>query len=192
MCVAHFFCQKYQMLAQGLIFPTNKFTQSSPMNVIKGDLILLAKEGAFDVIAHGCNCQGNMGKGLAQQVTRQFPLAQKLDTPDALPGEIRGIVHPDGLIVVNAYTQILPGIPQGLAAALSPIDGYKKPFFATQENRYEFLRYCMQGMNLYFPGKRLGLPMIGAGLAGGDWKRIQPIIEEEITDMELTIVMYKK
>jgi len=39
---------------------------------IEGDLIVLAKEGKFDVIAHGCNCQCIMGAGLAPQMAKAF------------------------------------------------------------------------------------------------------------------------
>jgi O-acetyl-ADP-ribose deacetylase (regulator of RNase III) len=31
------------------------------ISYIDGDLIKLAKEGKFDVIAHGCNCHSTMG-----------------------------------------------------------------------------------------------------------------------------------
>jgi len=34
--------------------------------------------------------------------------------------------------------------------------------------------------------------MIGAGLAGGDWKIIEKIIEEELVDMDVRVVKYKK
>jgi len=39
---------------------------------IDGDLIKLAKEGKFDVIAHGCNCFCTMGAGIAPQMAKAF------------------------------------------------------------------------------------------------------------------------
>jgi len=39
---------------------------------IEGNLITLALEGMFDVIAHGCNCQCKMGAGLAPQMAEAF------------------------------------------------------------------------------------------------------------------------
>jgi O-acetyl-ADP-ribose deacetylase (regulator of RNase III) len=39
---------------------------------IPGNLITLALEGTFDVIAHGCNCFCTMGAGIAPQMARTF------------------------------------------------------------------------------------------------------------------------
>jgi len=35
---------------------------------VDGDLVQMAKEGKFDVIAHGCNCFCAMGAGIAPQI----------------------------------------------------------------------------------------------------------------------------
>ena len=42
------------------------------MKMIQGDLIALAKEGNFDVIAHGCNCFCTMGSGIAPLMAKAF------------------------------------------------------------------------------------------------------------------------
>jgi O-acetyl-ADP-ribose deacetylase (regulator of RNase III) len=42
-----------------------------------------------------------------------------------------------------------------------------------------------------FSGKRIGLPQIGAGLAGGDWNIISKIIEDELKGEDVTIVIYE-
>ncbi len=38
---------------------------------------------------------------------------------------------------------------------------------------------------------RIGLPKIGAGLAGGDWPRIECIVDEELADCDVTVVEYQ-
>ena len=43
-----------------------------------------------------------------------------------------------------------------------------------------------------FGGKRIGYPLIGAGLAGGDWKKISNIIDEELTDEAHTLVEFEQ
>ena len=50
----------------------------------------------------------------------------------------------------------------------------------------------MQYIKKRYSGRRIGLPMIGAGLAGGDWSRISEIIEDELGDEDVTIVKFKK
>lgn len=56
---------------------------------------------------------------------------------------------------------------------------------------YEALTLCMRKMNITFRGKRIGLPKIGAGLAGGDWNKIKNIIKTELKDCKVTVVILK-
>ena len=152
-------------------------------NEIEGDLIKLAKEGNFDVIAHGCNCFCNMASGIAPQMARAFgcnlyPLEDVNTKGDINKlGQIdygRQLVTLDKhLTIVNAYSQYIP------AVHLKPLD-------------YEALTLCMRKINHIFKGKHIGLPQIGAGLAGGDWNRIKNIIQSEIRDCSVTVVIYKK
>jgi len=45
---------------------------------------------------------------------------------------------------------------------------------------------------VFFAGKHIGLPLIGAGLAGGDWDRIRVIIKKELKDCNVTVVIFDK
>ena len=80
---------------------------------------------------------------------------------------------------------------------------------------YEALTLCLRKINHIFKGKHIGLPLIGCGLAGGVWdyhklpktsdeeieiyeqfyhqekKDVKTIIQEELKDMDVTIVHYK-
>ena len=164
---------------------------------IDGDLITLAKAGTFDVIAHGCNCHSTMGAGIAPQMARAFGcdrfvmerigsdvnklgnidyqtfVLTKLTADDIKNGNFK----PE-LTVVNAYTQFNYG--------RNHADGDAKPL------SYEALTLCMKKINVLFAGKHIGLPKIGAGLAGGDWERIKFIIQRELQDCQVTVVNYKK
>jgi len=85
--------------------------------------------------------------------------------------------HISDLIVVNSYTQYSPG---------SPLPGFNIPL------DYQALALCMRKINYRFKGKHIGLPKIGAGLAGGDWERIEVIIKSELKDCDVTIVELKQ
>jgi len=152
-------------------------------NEVHGDLIKLTKEGKFDVIVHGNNCFCNMGAGIAVAMAKEFGCnGYKLEDP-ATKGDInklgqieyRNYPLPNNgrVVVVNAYTQYSPGI-------------HLKPF------DYEAMALCMRKMNRQFHGLRIGMPMIGAGLAGGDWERIKKIILDELDHVNVTVVIYKK
>ena len=163
---------------------------------IEGDLIALAKQAHFDVIAHGCNCLSHMGAGIAPQMAKAFgadqfemegwgPTMDKLGCIDfdtfilvdgyAVLYTIYGNYnsYPE-LIVVNAYTQYHYGHKFG-----PPLD-------------YEALTLCLRKMNHEFKGKHIGLPQIGCGLAGGDWERVKTIIQNELKDCDVTVVIYNK
>src|SRR5690349_9318552 len=83
------------------------------MKHIKGDLLKLAKDNAFDVIAHGCNCFCTMGAGFAKGVATCFPQAYEADRR-TLKGDrtklgtctsVEVPLDRRTLVVVNAYTQ---------------------------------------------------------------------------------------
>ena len=82
------------------------------------------------------------------------------------------------IVVINAYTQYW--------------HGRNKPDHVNIPLDYDALRLCMRKINHNFKGLHIGLPKIGCGLAGGDWSTVSKIIEEELFDMEVTIVNYKK
>jgi len=147
---------------------------------VKGDLIDLAKKGNFDVIAHGCNCFCTMGAGIAPQMAKafgcdDFPLenTKHSGNKDKLGMIDYKTLNIDGkdLTVVNAYTQYSTD---------------NKPF------DYEAFRQIVLQMNIVFKGKHIGLPKIGAGLAGGHWPTIMQMIIDGFTDCNVTVVQYSK
>lgn len=159
-------------------------------NEIEGNLISLSLLGNFDVIAHGCNCFNVMGAGIALQMRNVFNCnilddlehtviqedeeASNIELLGTIswfrPHESFSINCPKDLVAINAYTQYQPG---------PNLD-------------YEALTLCMRKINHIFKGKHIGLPQIGAGIAGGDWNRIKTIIQQELKDCDVTVVIYNK
>jgi len=145
---------------------------------VDGDLLKLADENNFDVIAHGCNCFCVMGAGIAPQIKAKYPEAYAVDCETTAGDEkkLGAITHTKNTtpIVVNIYSQYdTKGRRQG-----------------KMDLDYDALRSGIKAMKEKFSGKRFGLPQIGAGLAGGDWTIIEKIIEEEMRGEYVTIVNY--
>ena len=154
-----------------------------------GDLIDLAKEGHFDVITHGCNCFCAMSAGIAPQMAvafgcNEFPLEDKSTAGDInklgqIDWKIISIPIGNGdfdvnhheLAVVNLYSQYTPNV------RLKPLD-------------YEALTLGLRKINHIFKGKKVGLPLIGAGLAGGTWSLIKDVIKTELKDCDVTVVKW--
>ena len=147
------------------------------MKVIHGDLVTMALNGDFDIIVHGCNCFNCMGSGIAAQIARTFPEAARVDNdtvkgdPDKLGGI--SVAREGSVTIVNAYTQFRYGRGQ----CHLDLDAVRSAFMAI----------ALIGVG----DARVGIPQIGAGLAGGNWDEIRPIIEEEMDGIDLTLVMYK-
>ena len=150
------------------------------MKTVRGDLIKLALDGHFDVIIHGCNCHCVMGAGIALPMRNTFPEAFAADCATvkgdrAKLGTISVATVERGgrsLIIVNGYTQINQRGDGVLARATMR--------FAS----------VMRHVKTRFAGKRIGYPMIGAGLAKGDWTRISLVIEEELSGEDHTFVEF--
>ncbi len=141
---------------------------------ITGDLI--ADAANYDVIVHGANCFCTMKSGIAKQVVAVFPQARQADlaTVKGDRGKLGTLSFTKNTIpvVVNAYTQFEYGTDK-------------------MNCDYEAVRSCMKELKQKFSGKKIGLPQIGAGLAGGDWTIIKQIITEELTGEDVTIVYWQ-
>lgn len=141
------------------------------INIIKGDLIQMALNKEFEVIAHGCNCFCAMGAGIAPKMAKFFNADKFKLEQDIYRGDIKKLgcidyqkIDKEKLIVINAYTQYQPGIP---GRDKIPLD-------------YAALSLCLLKIGTIFQNKKIGLPFIGAGLAGGDPIRIYDMMCENL------------
>lgn len=145
----------------------------------QGNLISLAFQNRFEIIAHGCNCFHTMGAGIAATIRTKFPSAYEADlkTPYGDRNKLGTFSYaeiPDNnLIVANLYTQFRWG---------------KTTRHETKNDRYTAISNALTNLKNFANGKPTGIPKIGAGLAGGDWNIIEQIIEEKFP--EVTVVEF--
>lgn len=159
------------------------------MKETQGNLLQLAQSGKFKIIVHGLNCFHDMSGGIASQISNLWPevLEDDKTTPygdETKLGTIRLVCSESNknpgqkteLWVFNAYTQYKPG---------------PNPNQNAQIQSYEAIKNCFQQISrLIIPTAPIGIPQIGAGIAGGDWKIISKIIEDAIPNHDLTVVNY--
>lgn len=158
-----------------------------------GDLIEAARAGEVMAIAHCCNCQVNMGSGIAPQIRLAFPWAWEADQ-ETTKGDYKKLGtfsvgdpyatdYNDGPLVYNLYGQF----------------GYGKRKYGGRDLDYNALYDALKGMAedllMYDSGDHesfpVGLPMLGAGLAGGDWKIIEVMIERTLVAAGHDVTIYK-
>lgn len=146
---------------------------------VKGDLLSVTK----GFIVHGCNAHGVMGSGVAKQIRAKYPkcydiysnyckdLREFTDSMIVFEHNILGVVpmyQHDDLIIFNAITQFNYGTD-------------------SRKVDYEAVYRAFETINAYIMGqvgvdRVLNFPMIGCGLAGGNWNIVKTIIDEVVDD----------
>lgn len=129
----------------------------------KGNLLDMAEAGDFDIIVQGCNCFCAMGGGIAREIAERFPMCAEIDrlteTGDYMKLGNWTEFDSGQFSIVNAYTQYSTS--------------------RTGEDVFEYMAFALilQKLVHTYGDKRIGLPYIGMGLAGGDKSSIMGMIE---------------
>lgn len=141
------------------------------MQYINGDLLALAESGSFDVIVHGCNCFCNMRAGIAASIKKRYPECYYSDL-NSIAGNINKLgsytssqikTRNCNFIIINGYTQYHW---KGDGALVD----------------YDAIEKLFRKIRIDFKGKKIAYPLIGAGLARGNWEKISKIIDIELND----------
>lgn len=137
----------------------------------KGDLF----EAPQDVLAHGCNCVGGYGSGVAGIMAKKHNLAQqayfrKHQTEGWRLGDVQ-LVESEGKIIANCGTQ-KGFLPRGIVHA---------DYEAIEVVAKKLYEFCKTN------NKSIAIPKIGAGLAGGDWEKIRKIFLAVFVDYDIHV-----
>jgi O-acetyl-ADP-ribose deacetylase (regulator of RNase III) len=150
-----------------------------PIEYVAGDLFAGAHRPA--VLAHGCNCQGSMGAGIAVQFRERYPA------------------------MYEAYRAMCQASPRQFNpgdAWLWREDGEPRVFnLATQERywrgraTYEWLESALRAMREQADAEdvtRLAMPRVGAGPGGLSWTKVKAIIDRAFGDWAGELVVYEE
>ena len=148
------------------------------MKIVAGNLVTLALAGNYDLIMQGCNCMNQMGKGIALTIKNTWPEVYQADLATVkgdktkLGTYTKAVVDINGkpLVVVNCYTQYNYNY-----------EGVLVDYTAVQQ--------VMTKIKQDYSGLKMAMPLIGAGLAKGDWSILSPIIETALEGEDLTLVV---
>lgn len=139
---------------------------------VKGDLF----DTECDIIAHGCNCRGGYGSGVAYTMAKKYPKARdmyldKYDDEGWRLGDVQFVHTVSGKVIANCATQDA-FLPRGV----KHVD-YKAIYFSMLKVK-DFAKER---------GLSIAIPKIGAGLAGGDWQIIESTLEQVFSDYVVTV-----
>ena len=132
-------------------------------------------------IVHVCNDLGYWGRGFVMAISakwdepkRQYVNWKKNDFADPLfeLGQIQAVPVEEDITVVNMIAQ--SGV-----------------FWSTNKTpiKYDALEQCLAHVVELNP-KTVHMPKIGCGLAGGDWNKVVPIIEDTLIYANIPVFVY--
>ena len=166
------------------------------MKIRKGNLLDLAESGDYDYIMHGCNCFHAMGSGIAGSIAWRYPIVAEVDrrlTYKGGPGKLGDYTEQ----LVTTRRMLVPGEPLSWQDDYPLTPKYKEitldsPF--TVINLYtqfnpgpdfipSIFPYAIGKINEDFSGKTIGIPMLGAGIGGGNWQEIMLVLLNEAPDI---------
>jgi O-acetyl-ADP-ribose deacetylase (regulator of RNase III) len=142
------------------------------LDYVRGDIIK-AKE---QVIAHGVNCKGAFGAGVARAIAKRWPGVKEEYKKHASPAALGTIqvVEQGDKFIVNIFSQLTYGRT-----------GRHVDYEAIGKGFAE-LRDWMERAGI----KEAAIPTIGAGLGGGDWSLIVKIIREVCAQSDIKFTVY--
>lgn len=151
------------------------------LNYVEGDATRPIGDGP-KILVHVCNDIGRWGKGFVLAVSRRWPVPEKIFKAsfaaglDSALGDVQFVHVEDDLEVANLVGQ------HGIAnrgGTTPPIryDAIGRGLQAVRDRAQAF-------------GASVHMPRIGAGLAGGDWQRIEAIIVATLVKCDVPTTVY--
>lgn len=142
-----------------------------------GDAVSAFKQGKIDILAHGVNCSNGFGSGIAKQIAKEYPIVkEQFHSHRFVLGDIQLIAVNDSKFIVNCATQQY----YGNDPASQPNGMYCS---------YDAIEKCMKSLKTIFDSDtlKIGIPQIGAGLGGGEWKFIKAVIGDVFKDRDIYV-----
>lgn len=155
----------------------------TPITYLTGDATAPAAPGP-KIIAHICNDIGGWGKGFVLAVSKRWPQPEdeyrqwysERESNDFELGAVQFVNVGDDFWVANMIGQ----------HKIKRANDGRPPI------RYEALESCLTRL-AEFAGEQnatVHMPRIGCGLAGGQWKQIEPLIERTCCNADIPVFVY--
>lgn len=154
------------------------------IDYVKGDATEPQGEGPKFII-HCCNDVGLWGSGFVMALSRRWPQPERYFSMfEALPlGLVQFVKVTDDITVVNMIGQ--HGVGRRVDGT-PPID-------------YDAIESCLEKVAVSckdpayrgpYKSVHVHAPRFGAGLAGGDWDRIEEIINHTLIEKDIPVTVY--
>ena len=147
------------------------------MQLHYGNLIEKGKSSEFDVIIQGCNCFHTQNAGIAKHIRINFPESYEADKKTIYGDKNKLGTFSEATVNINGHN-------------LTIINAYTQYRYGRDKDHFEYDKFpkLLQSIKAKYGDKRIGLPLIGCGLAGGDEARILKMIKENFEGVDYKLV----
>lgn len=154
--------------------------EENDITYLTGDATQPVGEGT-KIIAHVCNNLGKWGRGFVLAISRRWPIVRQtyltLHTPGTtIPvGTVQMVKVENDIIIANLIAQ------NGLRSRTNPV-----PL------QYLSLEICLGQVATEALSQHASvhMPRIGCGLAGGEWDKVEPIIQQTLCHRGVAVFVY--
>jgi O-acetyl-ADP-ribose deacetylase (regulator of RNase III) len=150
-----------------------------PIQYVRGDLF--ANRYQAEAFAHGCNCQGSMGAGIAVGFRQRYPAMYE-------EYQRRCKAEPRLFNLGDVFLWQEDGKPA--VFNLGTQEGYWRA-----RASYEAIEAALKRARALADENSIGsiaMPRIGAGYGGLSWKRVRAVIEQVFGDWPGTLIVYEE
>src|SRR5262249_17086018 len=150
-----------------------------PIHFLAGDLF--ANEIRAQAFAHGCNCQGSMGAGIAKGFRQRYPEMYE-------EYRARCKAKPRKFNLGDAWLWKAQGQPWVFNL------GTQETYWRGRAT-YEAIEQALTSMKKQAVRediRSIALPRIGAGFGGLSWKKVRAVIERVLSDWPGTLYVYEE
>ena len=157
------------------------------LNIIKKDLIKAFKENEINVIIQQCNCFNTQGSGLAKNIRQEYPEVYNVDAAtikgyrSKLGTFTHAVINRENISPVGYIINLYGQYAYGGKELQTDYEAQRKGLKSIAEFLYK------QGT---LETIKIGVPLLGCGLANGDWSIVEQIIQEELIDKGFTVFVY--
>lgn len=151
------------------------------IKIVEGNLLINAYDA--EAFAHGCNCVGVMGAGIAKQLKKYYP-----GMFDAYKKAIRDEQFGLGRVAIWGDKYGFNGRRITIfCLGTQPMPGPSANLWAIRRSLLE-MRETMDTLSI----RSVALPKIGCGYGGLSWDVVKPIVDETLGDWLGTAYVYEK
>lgn len=157
-----------------------------------GDLIKAIGSGEVDVFAHQANCFNTMKSGIAPKLSEEFPPLSVADN-----STVKGSRHKLGSYsnsTIFIGDRVVTGFNlYGQYHCIKNHPEYGTIYSALEEALFQMrdhLDYCQKFSKSPDHYKKIGIPLIGCGLAGGDWGVVSKFVEKAFDGYNGQVTVY--